>query len=204
MSVRSTMAALIARVRLLINDPAGTSQVFADQDIQDILDASRADVKNGVMVPKPTFVGSQIQFLDYYTKLGDWEDDLVIKQYLINQVTPATSEPIAGHWTFSTTTLPPLYISGKTYDLYRAAADLLERQAAMWVLRYTVNVDGQSLQRGQVTTALQNLAKTYRMKQRAGTIHTVRSDIRQPGMLAGVGLGPTTLDYLASGNKDGS
>ena len=32
---RSTMAALIARVRLLINDPSGASQVWADDDIQD-------------------------------------------------------------------------------------------------------------------------------------------------------------------------
>lgn len=204
MAVRSTMATLIARTRLLINDPAGASQVFQDSDIQDILDSSRSDVKNGVMIPQPTFAGSQIQFLDYYTKLGDWEDDLVIKQYLINQVTPATSEPIAGHWTFSLSTLPPLYISGKTYDIYRASADLLERQAAMWVLRYNVNVDGQSLQRGQVTAALQNLARTYRMKQRAGAIHVIRTDIRQSGQLAGSGLGPTQLDYMASGNKDGS
>ena len=200
---RSTMAALIARVRLLINDPAGASQVWTDDNIQDVLDASRADVKNEAMIPRPTFSGSTIQFLDYYTKLGDWEDDLVIKQYLITQVTPATSEPIAGHWAFSTTTLPPLFISGKTYDIYRSAADLLERQAAMWVLRYNVNVDGQSLQRGQVTTALQNLAKTYRMKQRAGAIHVVRTDIRQPGQLAGAGLGPLEIDYMADGNKGG-
>jgi len=203
MPVRSTMAALIARTRLLVNDPAGASQVFADQDIQDILDASRADVKNEAMIPRPTFSGSTIQFLDYYTKLGDWEDDLVIKQYLITQVTPTTSEPIAGHWAFSTTTLPPLFISGKTYDIYRSAADLLERQAAMWVLRYNVNVDGQNLQRGQVTTALQNLARTYRMKQRAGAIHVVRTDIRQPGQLAGAGLGPLEIDYMADGNKGG-
>lgn len=198
---RSTMAALIARVRLLINDPAGASQVWTDDNIQDVMDASRMDYRNEVLQPKPTFSGSTIQFLDYYHKLGDWEDDLVIKQYLINQVTPATSEPIAAHWTFSTTTLPPLYISGKTYDIYRAAADLLERQAAMWVLRYNVNVDGQSLQRGQVTTALQALAKTYRMKQRAGAINVTRTDIRQPSGLAGAGLGALEIDYMAAGQK---
>ncbi|MGA8765243.1 MAG: hypothetical protein WB562_20415 [Candidatus Sulfotelmatobacter sp.] len=204
MPVRSTMAALIARVRILINDPAGASQVFDDSTIQDVMDESRADYKNEVLIPKPTFAGSQIQFLDYYHALGGWEDDLIIKQYLINQVTPATSEPIAAHWTFSATTLPPLYISGKLYDVYRAAADLLERQAAMWVLRYNVNVDGQSLQRSQASMALQNLARTYRMKQRAGAIHVTRTDIRRPGQLAATGLGPLEIDYLASGNKDGS
>lgn len=199
---RATMAALISRVRLLINDtlPSGSGQIFTDDIIQDILDAGRADVKNEVMIPKPTFAGSQIQFLDYYTHLGDWEDDLVIKQYLINQVTPATSEPIAGHWTFSTTTLPPLYISGKTYDIYRAAADLFERQAAQWVLRYNVNVDGQNLQRSQAFTNLQAAAKNFRMKQRPGTLHLTRSDIRQSEDMAGAGLWPTELDYMGSGD----
>lgn len=200
MSVRSTMAALIARVRILINDPAGASQIFDDQAIQDVLDEGRSDYKNEVLIPRPTFVGSQIQFLDYWHKLGGWEDGYVIKQYLINTVTPATLEPIAAHWTFSATTLPPLYISGSLHDVYRAAADLLERQAAMWVLRYNVNVDSQSLQRGQATTALQSLAKTYRMKQRASAIHVMRTDIRQPGQLAGAGLGPTELDFMGSGD----
>lgn len=200
MPVRSTMAALIARVRILINDPAGASQTFDDSTIQDVLDESRADYKNEVLKPKPTFSGSTIQFLDYYHPLGGWEDDLVIKQYLINQVTPSLSEPIAAHFQFAQTTLPPLYISGKLFDIYRAAADLLERQAAMWVLRYNVNVDGQSLQRSQAATALQTLAKTYRLKQRAGAIHVTRTDIRQPSGLAGAGLGPLEVDYMASGD----
>lgn len=198
---RSTMAALISRVRLLVNDPAGASQIWTDDTIQDVMDESRVDVKNGPMVPRPTFTGSTIQFLDYYTELGGWEDDLIIKQYLITQVTPATSEPIAGHWTFSTTTLPPLYLSGKTFDVYRSAADLLERQAAQWVLRYDATVDGQSVRRSQAAVALQNLAKTYRMKQRAGAIYVTRTDVqRSGGTLAGVGLGPTEIDYLGSGN----
>lgn len=199
MAVRPTMAALIARVRLLINDPSAS--VFSDQNVQDVMDETRVDYKNAVLIPKPTFTGSTIQFLDYYHALGGWEDDLVIKQYLINQVTPATSEPIAAHWTFSTTTLPPLYISGKLYDVYRSAADLLERQAAMWVLRYSVSVDGQNLQRSQAASALQALAKTYRMKQRAGTIELHRSDVQGPDAnLSGVGLGAVEIDYMGSGD----
>lgn len=200
---RSSMAALIARERLLINDtlPFGSGQIWTDDQIQDVMDESRADTKNQVMIPKPTFTGSTIQYLDYYTELGGWEDDWIIKQYLINQVTPATSEPIAGHWTFSTTTLPPLYISGKLFDVYRSAADLLERQAAQWVLSYSMSVDGQNLQRGQVTTALQNLAKTYRMKQRAVAIHVTRTDVRGPDKnLVATGLGPLEIDYMGSGD----
>ena len=198
MAVRSTMAALISRVRLLINDPSGGSQTFADQDIQDVLDESRTDIKNMPMTAQPTYVGGSIQYLDYYTDLGGWEDDFVMKQFLTVTVTPATSEPIAGHWTFATTTLPSVYISGKTYDVYRAAADLLERWAAKWVLAYAFTSDGQSFQRQQAAIALQGLATTYRKKQRATSIGFSRGDLN-----AGVGnapnLGATAIDYMGSG-----
>lgn len=200
MAVRPTMGSLISRVRLLIYDPAGTSQVFADQDIQDVLDESRADVYNGVLRPQATFSGSSILFLDYLSKLGGWEDDYVLKQYLTIPVTPSNVEPIVGHFQFAESTLPPIVITGKIYDVYRAAADLLERQAAMWVLRYTMTVDGQSLQRSNVTTQLQALAKTYRMKQRAKTIYARRSDVRSTSGMSEVGLGASELDYMASGN----
>lgn len=200
MAVRSTMSELIARVRTLINDPSGSSQTFDDQTIQDVMDESRADIKNEVMIPKPTFTGSTIQFVDYYTHLGGWENDYVIKQYLVTAVTPATSEPIAGHWTFSTSTLPPLYISGKTFDVYRAAADLLERMAAQWALRYNITVDGQNLQRSQASAMLLNLAQTHRQKQRAHTLHVTRTDIKSTENMAGAGLGPLELDYMGSGD----
>lgn len=197
--LRFTMLNLIARTRQLINDQPGPAQVFQDTDIQDVLDASRADVKNEPMIPKPTFSGSTIQFLDYYTQLGDWEDDAIFKQYLVTPVTPSVLEPIAGHWSFAQTTLPPVYISGKTYDIYRAAADLLERMAAQWVMRYNMTVNGQSLQRGQVVMALQALAKTYRAKQRATMSTLIRTDIRNASNMAGTGLGPLEIDYMADG-----
>ncbi len=201
MAVRSSMAALIARVRLLINDtlPQGSGQIWSDQTIQDVMDESREDLMNVVLTPKPTFTGSTIQFLDYYYELGGWEDDYVIKQYLVNPVTPATSEPIAAHWQFAQTTLPPLYISGKLYDVYRSAADLLERQAAQWALSYNISVDGQNLQRSQAAVALQNLAKTYRMKQRARTISLIRTDQNRMGTLAAA-LGAQEIDYMGSGD----
>ncbi|HLZ64390.1 MAG TPA: hypothetical protein VKR06_46260 [Ktedonosporobacter sp.] len=198
MAVRSTMAALISRVRLLINDPLSTSMQFLDQDIQDVLDEGRSDIVNMPLIPKPTFTGSTIQYLNYYSQLGGWEDDYVLKQFLVTVVTPSAVEPIAGHFQFAATTLPPVYITGKLFDVYRTAADLLERWSARWVLSYSVTVDGQSLQRAQAATALQTLAKSYRMKQRAGVIAATRSDINV-GQNA-VSLAPTEIDFMGSGD----
>jgi hypothetical protein len=113
---RSTMAALIARVRILINDtlPVGSGQVFDDNTIQDVLDESRSDVINGNLVTKPTFSGSTIQYLDYFSDGGSLEDGLIIKQYLTVLVTPATIEPIVGHFVFASNVFPPCLSPART------------------------------------------------------------------------------------------
>jgi len=191
------MAALIVRVRDLINDPAGSSQVWTDDQIQDVMDEGREDVVNGELLAKPTFTGSTIQYLNYYSEIGGWEADYVIKQYLVTQVTPSSAELIAGHFVFATTTLPPLSITGKRFDVYRAAADLLERWAAKYTLAYAFASDGQSFQRQQVSQNLCNLAKTYRQKQRPGSLTMIRSDLA--GKSGSVSLSPTELDRMASG-----
>ena len=199
MPVRPSAAANILRIRTLINDPASVNQQWSDQIIQDVMDEGRIDVVNGSMIAKPIYSGSGILFLDYYTEMGSWEDDYVLKQYLTTPVTPSTVEPIAGHFQFATTTLPPIYITGKLHDVYRAAADLLERWSASWALSYDFSSDGQSFKRSQVLPALQKLAHTYRMQQRPGTISMMRSDLAGSGQ-ADLSLKPTALDYMASGD----
>lgn len=203
MPVRSTMVPLIARVRLLISDPAGADQVFKDQDIQDVLDESRVDVRNQALDATPTFSGSTIQYLDYFSSLGGWEEGYVLKQYLITPVTAAVSEPIAGHWQFATSTLPPVYISGSLHDVYRGAADLLERQSSQWMLKFNFSSDGQSFQRSQVIDNIQKIIHSYRMKQRAGTIRMSRTDVNVPSTAVSTGLQATPLDYMASGDGNG-
>lgn len=199
MAVRATMSALIGRVRLLINDPAGPSQVFADQDIQDVLDESRQDVFNMALQAKPTYSGTTIAYLDYETDLGGWEDGYTLRQFLTVVVTPSVLEPIAGHWQFAANTLPPVFITGRLHDVYRASADLLERWSAKWALAYSFSSDGQSFQRHQASIGLLNLAKTFRQQQRPGTISMTRSDLGGQAEATAAALGPGELDYMASG-----
>jgi hypothetical protein len=199
MAVRSSMAALISRVRLLIND-TGTTQQFDDQTIQDVLDEGRMDIVNQQLLGKPTFTGSLIEYLDYYSEIGGgWEDDFVLKQYLTVPVTPSSVEPIAGHFVFAQTTLPPIFITGKLHDVYRGAADLLERLSEQYALSFDFTSDGQSFRRSQAGPLLQTLAKTYRMKQRAISLKAIRSDIagNDTGPLT---LQPTEIDYMGSGD----
>lgn len=200
MAVRPSMASLIARERLLINDPAGASQTFDDQSIQDIMDESRVNVRYMALAPAPTYSGSTLLYLDYYSDYGGWESDITFWQYLTVQVTPTVSENIVGHWTFAQTTLPPVLCVGKLFDVYRSAADLLERWAAKWAMSYNVSVDGQSLQRSQVQLQMLTLAKTYRMKQRPVSSAMTRSDLLRAGHGSGLDLGPRDIDFFASGD----
>lgn len=200
MAVRATMAALITRIRVLINDPSGSSQIFDDQTIQDVLDESRQDVFNMALQAKPTYSGTTIAYLDYESELGGgWEDGYTLKQFLTVTVTPSVLEPIAGHWQFAQNTLPPVFITGKLYDVYRGAADLLERWSAKWALAYSFSSDGQSFQRHQASIGLLNLAKMYRQKQRPGTISMTRSDLGGQAEAVAAAVGPGELDYMASG-----
>lgn len=202
MAVRTSMAALISRVRLLINDllPVGSGQIFADQDVQDVLDESRVDVFNLALKPKETYSGATILYLTHLAPYGNWEADFVLKQYLTIPVTASSAEVIPGVFTFAASTFPPVYLSGKTYDCYRAAADLLERWAAKWTLSYDFVSDAQSFKRSQASSMLQKLAATYRGKQRVGTLEASRGDLVGPGSMLEPKIGPAPIDYMASGN----
>src|SRR5260221_5499202 len=109
MPVRASMAGLIARTRLKIFDPAGASQVFSDQDIQNVLDESRQDLYNQPLEPQWTYSGSTTGVLDYLAtnEIGDCEDDIVLKQYLTVVVMPSLIDDIMRHYTFAQSTLTP-------------------------------------------------------------------------------------------------
>src|SRR6267154_1099796 len=159
MAVRATLAAQIARVRLLISDPAGASQQFDDQTIQDTLDEHRDDIRYEGMTIAPSIVNTASTnnqastiFADYYSRYTWWEADAVLQgqgptgaAWIV--LTPLASDYITGHWQFELTPfvngtvpgqLPPVFITGKIFDIYGAAADLLEYWAATLVGAYDV------------------------------------------------------------------
>jgi hypothetical protein len=195
---RSTMANLITRTRLLINDPSSGTPQFTDDQIQDVLDTRRINYRYLALAPSPTYSGSTISYLDYYSDLGDWEDDITLWQYRITAVTPTTSENVNGHWVFAATTLPPVFAIGKSYDIYMASADLLERWAASYARRFDFTSDGQTFRLSQASAQLMALAKTYRQQGRIVGIGVIRTDI-QDVQRNNPNLGPQTIDYMAKG-----
>jgi hypothetical protein len=162
MSVRPTMASLIDRTRTLIADP--NSAAFSDDQVQDALDSRRTEQRFVLLEPQPTFLADrQILYLDYYSDTPNWESDILLQDANYQPVTPSLSEELVGHWTFA---VQPngvaVRATGKTYDLYAAAADLLESWAAQVMLQFDVTTGRDQFLRSQKFEKITALAAHYR------------------------------------------
>lgn len=177
MPVRNTMADLITRTRRLIADPAGDNQVFEDQEIQDALDEHRFVEHLTALKPEPTLSAGATSYLVYQAVWGDWEADVVLQNGAYVTLSPDTSDYIAGRWTFATSTYPPVFATGKTYDRYAAAASLLEQWAAKKKFCVTTSVGNKRFDLNRQFAAAQELADSYRLRARPVTARQVRDDL---------------------------
>lgn len=163
MAVRPSMAYIITYVRELINDPAGPDQKFTDQQIQDRLDLARLDLAADELKPLDTLeTDGTITWKQWFARYPFWETDYYIQEVDGSTSTPTTAEPLIGKFTYATNQLQPLVITGKVYNVYRVAANLLlawiaevRSQIQMWT------ADGTTIQRvGQIKN-MQDLAAKY-------------------------------------------
>lgn len=177
---RATMVDLIARTRLLIGDPpSGGAQVFTDDNIQDFLDETRYDVKYEVLKPKPTFTTGGVQWNDYYSEHTHWEqgETLIWSNFsTLTPTAPTVSDRIIGHWGFSNQ-LPPVLLTGNTYDLWNVAANLLEMLNAQQAFNlFNMTIDGRNLALSNIVQTRIALARDYRMRARPRVVELVRDD----------------------------
>lgn len=183
----------------MISDPTGASQQFTDQQIQDRLDANRDDIRYENLVIAPSIVNTASTnniasyiFADYFSKYGFWEADVVLQGYLSaaywKVLTPVASELLIdeAHWQFETSVftsgttpgqLPPVFATGKVFDVYAASADLLEFWAATSARRFDFNSDGQSFRVSQVQAGLQKQAEYYRRQCKPKIAQIHRHDV---------------------------
>jgi len=189
MAVRSTMADLIAAVRLLTNDPATPTPLFPDQAYQDALDQTRQDVNYLELAGRQTInPGGGVVWLDYYAEsggvgIGDWEADAKLQGYPSFAVlSPITSDYLVGHWTFDTSVYasgqrPPVYLIGKTYDRYYAAATILKAWLSQMKLQVAdIRTADQSISYHQRHQAIQDVIGQYLAQARVGQLQMTRSD----------------------------
>jgi hypothetical protein len=200
MAVRTTMADLISTVRMMINDPAGSNQNFTDQQIQDQLDKNREDVRYEGLTIAPSIINNantsnqpQTVFADYYSKYQYWEADVTVQAYQNGLawvvITPAAQNLVAGHWQFELNVyatgtvpgqLPPVFVTGKSFDPNASAADLLEFWAATVATDYDFTADQQTFHRSQKMDMKLKLAAIYRKRARPHRVKMYRDDVMSP------------------------
>ncbi len=180
MAVRSTMAALIRRVSQMIGDP--TNATWTEQQVQDQLDRRRTDVRYAPLDPRPSFqAGGVLNYTDYYAADTDWEDGATLVNTDWSVIDPATytQDSIVGHWVFALPApgqMPPVRVVGYTYDVWAAAADLLEQWAASFALSFDFTADTASYKVSQKLAQLTQMAALYRQKQKPGAVALIQSD----------------------------
>lgn len=173
---RTSMANLISLVRDLIGDPAGAEQMFSDDQIERSLDVHRWEFRYLPLKPLNTVISGSNEYRDWYSAEQYWEGDAVLCDGAYTQLTPSSSDALHGRWSFAVHQ-PAVLVSGKMYDPYGAAADLLEMWVGKVALEFDVDADGASMKRSQKQQALRALVEHYRKQQRIITAQQVRNDI---------------------------
>jgi len=181
MALRSTCAELVSRLRDLIGDaiPATGQPVWSDDQLQRALDQRRSDVRYLELQAAETVqAGGTVVYLDYYAPRGDWEEDATLYDTQWAALTPATSDYQVGHWTFSATTLPPVLLIGKAFDLYATAADVLEQWQAKEKLAFgfSPGSNGGQFQEQQKFQMIGELSARYRAMQQPEILQMYRGD----------------------------
>lgn len=177
MAARTTMAALITLVRGLINDPAGASQAFTDDQIQASLDEYRLYQNDN-----PTSLSNQAgTVIGWKSSYRYWESDAVLVNGSSSILSALSSDPITGLWTF-TANPTSVYVSGWVYDLYASAAELLTLWAGKLTSEITkFSADGSSYEIVSLKSQKLALASLYMARSSTmGGIQTaemVRNDL---------------------------
>jgi hypothetical protein len=170
--MRPTMMFLVREVRRLIGDDGPASErVWTDDELEQFLDAYRTVVVRAPLEPSfpiPTqFWRSRCPYWEQGARLTIGTTDATV----------VVEDSLYGEWELEIETIGPVYVTGRTYDVYAAAADALEAWAAREKLAYDVTLDGQSLRRSQVGERLLALAQSYRRRARPRQAQVTRSDI---------------------------
>ena len=79
-------------------------------------------------------------------------------------ITPAGSDLIRGRWTFSGHQSDGVLITGDAFNVYAAAADVLDMWAAKVAREFDFTTDNATFRRSQQAAALRAQAEAYRTR----------------------------------------
>ena len=159
------------QVRRLIGDDGPASErIWTDEELERFLDNCHTVIVRALLLPAlppPTRL--------WKARYPYWEQgaQLTVSG---SEIAVLAEDALSGEWELETETHGPVFVTGRTYDVYAAAADVLEAWAARERLAYDITLDGQTLRRAQVGERLLALAQSYRRQARPHQATVIRSD----------------------------
>jgi hypothetical protein len=177
MAARATMADLIQRVRELTG--AGTAEYsigavayWSDEQIEAALDRARLDVWGEQLTVQPQYAAAgSVVYRVYNSRYANYEQTAGgTALFIVRDGTGATvgtalytADYTRGVVTFGTTTNGDIRtLEGRAFDVYGAAADVLDGWAGYLARQFDFATDGQSFKLSQQREALEALAARYR------------------------------------------
>jgi hypothetical protein len=165
---------MVTRLRSITGS---TATDFSDAEVQDFLTTNSTDYVREWL----TAASSDGTTYDKFgAETGNWEAGAVFRDSANAIVTTGlTFEVITG----IVTAAPPrtesiLTITGRAYDIYGAAAELMETWANKLSQEYDVSLDGNTYNRSQKADGLRAAAASFRRKSRTRVGTTERNDER--------------------------
>lgn len=187
---RSGMTAIVRRLRGLTMAGAVDYEIagvpyWSDAQLQEVLDDNRVDFYEVEMQSIPKTVGSEQVYLRYDAPHGTLET--IASGTAIFNITLSTGEQ-AGTANYSVDYTKGIvtftadqggtawFMSGRSYNLNAAAADVWEQKANYYQLSYDVKTDGHDLTRSQLYKQAKEREEYYRAKVGAYSVELLRGD----------------------------
>jgi len=178
---RTGMSSLIKRLRAMCDDIGQDD--FSDDELQNILDANRLLVQREPLLPTPRYAGGLATYFDYHSRHGDFEETgetgvFIVEDSTGADVTPDAINYISGHVQFSVDTEGvTYYLTGRSYDLFGAAAGVWRMMAGRMVSKFDFSADGVKFSRGQWFNHCQQMAGNYDRLTRPSVGTMMRGDV---------------------------
>ena len=176
---RTGTGTLIARLRRLVND--GTLGLWQDEELQDVLDQHKQRVHREPLGMERTLLSSgSAEYRIYHSRYGNLEAGGGTAYFQLEDSSGTqrgtadyTADYIDGVVTMAADQLgTALYLSGWTYDLNGAAADLWRERAGQLAERVDARTGDNSLQRSQMVSGALKMAEHYAQQSRARTVRS--------------------------------
>lgn len=187
---RDTLSDLRSQLRVMgaagFNDATlGTVTFWSDDHLDAVLDRHRQDVRREQLQARYTVsAGGTPVYQDYYSDYGNFEATsggtalFVVEDGTGADVTSGyTADYSRGLVTFAANTLGSVYyLTGRSYDLNAAAADVWRTKAAQAASSYDISTDNHSLSRSQIMAQALQMAEYYSMQSGPQMTTLYRSD----------------------------